>query len=320
MASAKSSSKKKGPSGGPASQKPAAITPSKGDAPASTQGPPKNDPRAMQQQILKNLALRLGLPLLAVWLVAAFFNAWWGYALAGALSVAAGGVVYWGWMRTERSLKVADILQSVDATSKEGRKEALEKLAASGLGKDDTTAALARAQLTMQDDPDKALAELEAIDISKMLPAEADQVRFQRALILLTRGELDRARPLVDLIDLSRHEDLKSRAVMAAVVAEAWARTGQAKKGMELLDLYKADDPNYAEIKPQLLRARAFAAASLSDMKEVRKVLKKMAAENPQYLGIFVQKKVHPLLMQEAKTMLIQSGAIPRQKPQYRYR
>jgi hypothetical protein len=124
----------------------------------------------------------------------------------------------------------------------------------------------------------------------------------------------------VDLIDLSRHEDLKSRAVMAAVVAEAWARTGQAKKGMELLDLYKADDPNYAEIKPQLLRARAFAAASLSDMKEVRKVLKKMAAENPQYLGIFVQKKVHPLLMQEAKTMLIQSGAIPRQKPQYRYR
>jgi thiol:disulfide interchange protein len=45
-----------------------------------------------------------------VWLVAAFFNAWWGYALAGALSVVAGGVVYWGWRRTERSLKVADIL------------------------------------------------------------------------------------------------------------------------------------------------------------------------------------------------------------------
>jgi hypothetical protein len=274
----------------------------------------------MQQQILKNLALRLGLPLLAVWLFAAFFNAAWAYILAGVLSAAAGGVVFWGWKRTEHSMKVAEILQSVDPTSKEGRQAALEKLEASGLDKGDVGATLARAQLTMQDDPDKALAELESIDVSRILPAEADQIRFQKALILLTRGEVDRARPLVDLIELSRHEDPKSRAVMAAVIAEAWARSGQARKGMELLDLYKLDDPALAELKLQFLRARAFAAASLNNMKEVRKVLKQLAAENPQYLGIFVQKKVHPLLMQEAKVMLMQSGAIPRARPQYRYR
>lgn len=321
MASAKSSSppsKKPGSEKGPASKKTGAPGPAKESTPAKAA--PKTDPRAVQQQILKNLALRLGLPLLAVWLFAAFFHAWWAYTLAGVLTVAAAGVVFWGWRRTERSLQVADILQSVDPTSKEGRKEALEKLAASGLDKNDTAATLARAQLTMQDDPDKALAELETVDLGKILPAEADQVRFQKALILLTRGELDRARALVDLIDLSRHEDKKARAVMAGVTAEAWGRTGQAKKAMELLDLYKADDAEYAEIRPQLLKARAFAAASLNDMKEVRRVLRQMSSDNPQYLGVFLQKKVHPLLMQEAKTILMKSGAVPRPRPQYRYR
>lgn len=287
---------------------------------ASTQSAAKTDPKTLQQQILKNLALRLGLPLLAVWLFAAFFHAWWGYTIAGILTAVAIGVVYWGWNRTQRSMKVAEILQSVDPTSKEGRQAALEKLDASGLDKRDVSATLARAQLTMQDDPDKALEELETIQLDKILSTEADQVRFQKALILLNRNEIERARALVDLIDLSRHEDMKSRAAMASVTAEAWARTGQAKKSMELLDLYKADDPAYAELRPQILKARAFAAASLNDMKEMRKVLQKMASDNPQYLGVFLQKKVHPLLTQEAKIILTKSGAIPRQKPQYRYR
>ncbi|MCS6902146.1 MAG: hypothetical protein RMJ98_21230 [Myxococcales bacterium] len=319
MALAKSSpppSKKQAFESGLASKK--TGTPAKEQA--SVQAPMKASPRAVQQQILKNLVLRLGLPLLAGWMFAAFFHAWWAYTLVGVLTVAAAGVVYWGWRRTERSLQVADILQSVDPTSKEGRKEALEKLAASGLDKNDTVATLARAQLTMQDDPDKALAELETIDLGKILLAEADQVRFQKALILLTRGELDRARALVDLIDLSRHQDKKARAVMAGVIAEAWGRTGQAKKALELLDLYKVDDAEYAEIRPQLLKARAFSAASLNDMKEVRRVLRQMSSDNPQYLGVFLQKKVHPLLRQEAKTILMKSGAVPRPKPQYRYR
>jgi hypothetical protein len=273
----------------------------------------------MQSEVMKSLAMRLGLPVAGGWIVAAFLNHWWSYAGAGALTAAAGGLCFWAWQRIEKARKVTDILQSVQASDKEGRKAALDKLDAN-FKKDDTAASFARAQLLMQDDPDAALAALEAIDLSKVMPAEADQARFQRALIHLTRGEVDRARTLVDLIDLTRQEDAKARAMMGAVVAEAWARTGQAKRGMEILDKYKADDQAYAELRPQLWRARAFAAAATSDMKQVRHALRQLSAENPQYLGIFLQKKVHPLLAQEAKIMLMQSGTVQRPKPQYRYR
>lgn len=279
----------------------------------------KVDAGEMQRQVIRSLAIRLGLPILAVWMLAAFANRWWGYALAGVLTALAAAVVGWGWQRTVRTRKVADILQSVDPSSKEGRKAALEKLEAAGLG-GDVGATLARAQLTMQDDPDKALRELETVDLGKVLPAEADQIRFQRAMIHLLRGETDRARQLVDLIDLSRHEEAKARAIMAAVIAEAWARTGQARKGKTLLEPYKVDDPAYAELRPQMLRAQAFASAALNDTKEMRKVLKRLASDNPQYLMAFLQKKVHPLLTQEARMILMQSGAMPQPRQRVRYR
>ena len=282
--------------------------------------PVRADPQAMQREMMKNLALRLGLPIGGVWLFAAWMNKGWMYAIAAVVTVAAGGLMAWGWNRVSKTRKVADILQSVDATSKEGRQEALAKLAEAGLDKGDVGGRMAKAQLTMQDDPDAAMAELEAIDLAKILPAEADQVRFQRAMIHLHRGEVDQARALVDPIDLKRHQEAKSRAMMAVVIAEAWARTGQAKKGMELLDLYKADDPELAEIRPQLWRARAFAAASLNDMKAMKHALRTLANDNPQYLGMFMQKKIHPMLMQEAKIILMKSGAVPTQKPRVRYR
>ena len=274
---------------------------------------------ALPRDMLKTLAVRLGLPLLGGWLVAAFVHHWAGYALMGALTLAAAGLVFWAFQRIQKSKRVADILQNLEPTDKAGRKAALEKLD-QNFKKGDLAATFAKAQLLMQDDPDKALAELEALDLEKMLPAEADQVRFQRALIHLTRGEADRARRLVDPIDLTRHEDGKGRALMGAVVAEAWARTGQARRGMEILDRWNPDDPALAEISVQLWRARAFTAAALNDMKQVRRALRKLASANPQYLSLFLVKKVHPLLAQEAKQLYLQSGAAPPRRMQYQRR
>lgn len=281
--------------------------------------PPPSSKAVVPQtnDVLKSLGLRIGLPLLAGWLVAAFVNHWIGYAIAGAVTLAAAGLVGWAYRRLSKTRAVADILGATEVTDKASRQAAIEKLDQQ-FKKGDLAATFARAQLLMQDDPDKALTELEGIDLSKALPAEADQARFQRALIHLTRGEVDLARQLVDGIDLSRHEDAKARAMMAAVVAEAWGRTGQAKKGMETLDLYNPDDEAYAELRPQLWRARAFVSASLNDMKQVRRALKKLSADNPQYLSIFLAKKVHPLLEREAKQMLMQSGAVPQRRVQYR--
>jgi len=98
------------------------------------------------------------------------------------------------------------------------RKAALAQLDAS-YRKNDTTAIFARAQLEMQDDPKKALATLERIDLSKVLGTVADETRAQRAMIHLTMGDVGPARQLVDNIDLGRQRDAKTRAMLTAVCA-----------------------------------------------------------------------------------------------------
>jgi hypothetical protein len=62
-----------------------------------------------------------------------------------------------------------------------------------------------------------------------------------------------------------------------------------------------------------MLRARAFAYAGAGDMKGASRALKKLIDVNPQLLGMFVgAKKIHPMLQQEAKQLLMRSGAVPR--------
>ena len=287
--------------------------------PTNVPSRPSIDPNA----ILKNLALRLGLPIAALWLLAVFAHSqgyWQLYVVAGLLTAVAGALVFWSMRRLGRSQKVAGILEGADLTSKEGRQAAIAQLDADVKG-GDLAATFAKSQLLMQEDPDKALAVLESLDLSKLLPAEADQARTQRAMIHLVKGDIDRARPLVDAVDLTRHEDVKTRAMMATVVAEAWARSGQARKAVKTLDLFQTQEAEMPELRPQMLRARAFAAAALNETKAMRKALRALAAENPQYLTGFLVKKVgvHPLLEKEARQMLVQSGVVQR-KMQMKHR
>src|SRR5438046_2867330 len=81
-----------------------------------------------------------------------------------------------------------------------------------------------------------ALATREAVHPDKETPTIADQVRSLRATLHLTRGEPQEARALVDKLELGKAQDAKTRAMFATVAAEAWARTGQAKKAMETLE------------------------------------------------------------------------------------
>jgi hypothetical protein len=63
----------------------------------------------------------------------------------------------------------------------------------------------------------------------------------------------------------------------------------------------------------QMWRARAFAYVAAGDTKAMSRALKKLLEMSPQLLGMFVSaKKVHPLLQQEAKQLLMRSGAVPR--------
>ncbi len=174
----------------------------------------------------------------------------------------------------------------------------------------------------MQEDPRAALKTLEAIDLSKVMAQQADEARAQRAMIHLILGETDEARALVDPIDLSRHKEAKSRATLTAIIGEAWARSGQAKRAVDLLDKIDPNDEAYVDLKPQLLRSRAFAFAWANDTKSMKNVLRQLKGLNVQYLMGFITKKknpmgvaprgVHPLLEKEAFDMVMKSGAVSR--------
>jgi hypothetical protein len=271
---------------------------------------PAPDAPARPSVDLKKMGLRVGLVLAAVWIVAIIVRHWIAYAVAGAITVLVAGVGVWLFRYMRKSEALGALLRG--AETEDGRKAALEKLEA-GFNKKDSQAILAKAQLEMQEDPKKALATLESVKLDKMLGPVADQFRAMRAMIHLTLGETAEARMLADELDLGKQQEHKTRATFATVVGEAWARTGQAKRAVETLELFNPEDPAFTEMRAQMWRARAFAYAGSNDMKGVARALKKLADMNPTLLGMFIgPKKIHPLLEREARQLVQRLGAAPR--------
>jgi hypothetical protein len=274
---------------------------------------PSTDAQEKPPVDFKKLFVRVGGVLALVWVVALALLRWSVIPAigAGVLTVLGAGVGVWLVRYVNKSRELGALLKAANETE-EGRKEALKKLE-TDFKKGDVQASIARAQLEMQDDPRKALLTLEGIDLARQLGPVADQVRCMRATIHLQLGELQEARALVDKMELGKQQDVKTRAMFAAVAGEAWGRTGQGKKASELLEVFNPEDPELGEMRVQMWRARAFAAAGTGDMKAAGRALRKLADMSPQLLGMFVgAKKVHPMLQQEAKQILMRSGAVPR--------
>ncbi len=288
----------------------------------ASKAPPKvaAQPDPFSPENRKQLAIRVGIPLLLGWVIAILIPSWIPKAIMGLVTAAALGLLIYAIRYANKAKAVAAIVQGATQT-KEGRAEALAKLDAD-FKKDDTAAIFAKSNLQMQEDPRAALKTLELIDLAKVMAPVADQARAQRAMIHLILGETDEARTLVEKIDLSRSKDPRERATMTAIIAEAWARSGSAKRAVELLDKIDDKDDAFVEIQPQLLRSRAFAHAWTNETKQMKATLKRLAHLNAQYLMGFVTKKknpmgvaprgVHPLLEKEAFDMLMRSGAVPR--------
>lgn len=259
---------------------------------------------------LKKVYVRIGLVALVVWVIAIIIPGWIPKAVAGVLTLIAIGVAVWLDRYVKKQLALGALLKGADTD--EGRKQALEKLS-QDFKKDDAQAALAKAQLQMQEDPRAALATLEAVNLDKQLAPVAGQIRAMRAMIHLTIGEPKEARALADKLDLGKQQEPKTRVMFAAVAGEAWARTGQGQKAVDTLELFNPEAPDMGEMRAQLWRARAFAYAAVNDTKGVARAVKKMSEINPHLLGMFVgQKKVHPLLEREAKQIVMRMGIVPR--------
>jgi hypothetical protein len=263
---------------------------------------------------LKKIYMRVGLVAVLVWVIAFIIppsGRVYSVSLAGVLSVVAIGVMVWLDRYVKKTQKLGAILKGAD--TEEGRKKALEQLD-TDFKKGDTQAVIAKAQLQMQEDPRAALATLEAVNLDKELAPIAGQVRAMRAMLHLTLGETSEARALADKLELGKQQEPKTRVMFATVAGEAWARSGQARKAVDTLDLFNPDAPENAEFKAQMWRARAFAYAGVNDTKNMARAVKKLAEINPHLLGMFLppQKKVHPLLEREAKQQVQKLGIVQR--------
>ena len=263
---------------------------------------------------LNKLYWRAGAVVLAIWVLSLAMYSWmhapWPIYIALVLTAAAVGLGVWFVRYMRKTEALGAILRGAD--TEEGRKEALKKLE-TDFKKGDTQATMTRAQLEMQEDPRKALATLESLDLNKILTPMADQVRALRAMLHLQLGETAQARTLADALELGKQQEPKTRAMFATVAGEAWARSGAGKKAVETLELFNPEDPDNTEMRVQMWRARAFAYAATNDMKAAERALKKLADTNINLMAMFIgSKKVHPLLERAAKQILMRSGAAPR--------
>ncbi len=285
----------------PAKSGSAAAAPEQSAPAAARPGPPKLD--------AKTLGLRIGVPIAIGWIIAVLVRHWIAYALMGALTAAAIGLIWYALTFSRKTQRVQSIVS--EAKTKEERKAAIERID-SEFKKDDAAAIFAKAQLQMQEEPEAALRTLEQIDLAKVMPQVADEARAQRGMLHLMLGDPQAARALVDAIDLQRHNDQRAKGTLAAVITEAWARTGQARRAVEILELFDVNDAALVDVKPGLLRSQVFAYGAVDDLKKARTAMHALAKLDPRIVAGFAQKGVHPLLVKEAKKILERSGMIPR--------
>ncbi len=245
-----------------------------------------------------------------IWIVALMVVPWvgyWGVGAAGLLTLLGLGFGLYIWRITRKSAAIVDLLKG--ATDEAGRREAIARLEKEGK---DALAALARAQLVAAEDPTAAIDILEAIEIEKAPLLVQDDIRANLALLYLMRNKARRARELVEQIRLDRQAQPKSRALAAAVKAEALARTGAPKEALELMEHHEADDPEFVEVRAMLLRARVYTFHANKKRGLMRKAMEQLAAERPEMLAPFVARGQHPDIVKAARHVLQRAGAIPR--------
>jgi hypothetical protein len=234
---------------------------------------------------------------------------YWGVGVVAVLTVVAAGFGVYVWRLTSRSRAILDIMKT--ATDEQGRKRALDALSDDGK---DAMKALARAQILAQSDPLEAQRVLEGIDISKAPAVLQDDVRGQLAMMYLRNNRTREARALCDLIRLDRRPDAKSKALYAAVMAEAFSRTGSPEEARKLLETYNADEGGMDEVRVMLLRAQVYTFTALKKRGLAKRAMDGLVEIEPNLLGGFLLKGGAPEVQKLARQALADAGAGPKLK------
>ena len=261
----------------------------------------------------KNLGLGLAI-LVALWLTAAMTGSKIVLGVMGVLTLAAAGGLVWVYRLVKKQRKMVALLQSAQS-SPEARLAALAQLQ----GDDkDVLKMVARAQLEAQDDPKKAIATLESLDLAKVPSTSQDDVRVLRAQLYLATGRLRDAANMADGINLGAAPNAAAKAMVSAIVGEAWARTGKADRALVILDELKIDDAEMGQAAILARMAKVFAAFHAGKKDRARKELEGLMKLDVNYLGRFVMPggAVHLELQQLAKTVAMNHPDMRKQQRQ----
>ncbi len=255
----------------------------------------------------RNIAIIVGV-LGVAWLTALATGSKIFLVVVGVITVTVLGLLGYVYRWYTKQRDMMELLKTANL-SPQARKEALAKLqSASGADKD-VMNLVARAQLEAQEDPEKALTTLESIDMKKAPAMIADDVRAFRAQLYLMLGRPSEARPLADEINVKNAQQPEARGMMAATVAQTWARTGKHKEALELLQTIKPDDAEYGQARMPLLMARVYACFAGGQLENVKRDLGALVRQDPNLLAVFVNPKgkAPPQLQKIAKDVLQRS-------------
>ncbi|MGE0873024.1 MAG: hypothetical protein AB7P03_31015 [Kofleriaceae bacterium] len=226
--------------------------------------------------------------------------------IVGCLTAVVAGLLIYAYRMVRKQRGVVQLLQGA-TTSPEARRDALAKLSdAKDAGSPTNT--FARAQLLVQDDPKAALALLDTIELSKYPAAMQDDVALLKTQLYLGLGRTADARKTADTMNLDNPARKEIRPVAAAIVAEAFARTGKYKEALALLDTIELPKKDAEQLQIQIRIVRVFARFAGNQRGVARTELLALADENPDYLGKFLnpQFRVHPELQKLARSVLQQ--------------
>jgi hypothetical protein len=233
-----------------------------------------------------NIAIAVAV-FLGIWALAIASGSKGTMAFLGVLTAVLAGFGLYAWRWYQKQMALMDLTRRA-SESPEARTAAIAELKSREAVDSDVTNTLMRAQLEMQEDPEKGMATLESVDLKKVPAMLQNEVRGMKAQGYLMKNKLDQAREMVDAIQLAQIQQPEARVMMAATVAEAWARTERLKDARDLLDTFSPDDKSHGQARIPLLYARIFANSAESKRDLVRKDMLTLCRENYQYLARFI--------------------------------
>lgn len=251
----------------------------------------------------KNLVI-IAVVTLAVWAFAIQTGSTVLMIIVGVLTLALAGILIWAFRALRKQRGLVSLLQGA-TDSPEARREALAKLS-EGKDASSPTNLFARAQLMAADDPKAALKLLEPVELKAFPPAMQDDVALLKTQLYLGMGRTQDASRAASSMNLDNPERKEIRPYAAAIVAEAWARTGKPKEALALLDTIELPKKNAEQIALQARIARVFAKFASNQRGPARSELTALAAEDVNHLGRFLspQFRVHPELQKLARQVL----------------